>query len=115
MLDPGFHFLIEFDGNRIGFTEVSGLTQEVQAIDYREGGTPDDSTSKIPGMQKYSNITCKRGFASDNEFFDWIRAVRLSNVERRIKGDGEIYHNRCFICYSGFIIIVRNVLNDYRI
>ena len=82
MLEPAFHFLIEYDGNRIGFTEVSGLAQEIQAIDYREGVTPDDSTSKIPGMQKYSNITCKRGFASDNEFFDWISAVRLSNVKK---------------------------------
>jgi len=83
MLEPAFHFLIEYDGNRIGFTEVSGLAQEIRTIDYREGVTPDDSTSKIPVMQKYSTITCKRGFASGNEFFDWISAVHLSKIERR--------------------------------
>lgn len=35
-------------------------------------------------MQKYSNITLKRGtFAADNEYFDWWNTVKLNKIERR--------------------------------
>jgi hypothetical protein len=32
----------------IPFSEVSGLTQEVQLIEYRDGSSPDYSTVKMP-------------------------------------------------------------------
>ena len=35
-------------------------------------------------MQKYSNITLKRGsFQSDNEYFEWWNTVKLNKIERR--------------------------------
>lgn len=35
-------------------------------------------------MQKFSNITLKRGvFASDNEYYEWWNTVRLNTIERR--------------------------------
>ena len=35
-------------------------------------------------MQKYSNITLKRGkFKSDNEFYDWWNTHQLNQIERR--------------------------------
>lgn len=35
-------------------------------------------------MQKFSNITLKRGtFASDNEFYNWWNSVKLNTIERR--------------------------------
>jgi phage tail-like protein len=38
----------------------------------------------MPGLQKYGNITLKRGmFTGDNEFFQWLNTVSLSNIERR--------------------------------
>jgi phage tail-like protein len=38
----------------------------------------------MPGMQKYSNITLKRGsFANDNEFYQWWNTVSLNKIERR--------------------------------
>jgi len=38
----------------------------------------------MPGQQKYSNITLKRGsFASDNEFYAWWNTVNLNTIERR--------------------------------
>jgi phage tail-like protein len=38
----------------------------------------------MPGMQKFSNITLKRGtFKSDNEFFEWWNSVSLNTIERR--------------------------------
>ncbi|MDR9366112.1 MAG: phage tail protein, partial [Balneolaceae bacterium] len=35
-------------------------------------------------MQKYSNITLKRGsFQSDNEYFEWWNTVKLNTIDRR--------------------------------
>lgn len=79
-----FHFQVEWGGTRIGFTEVSGLTVELQTIDYREGSALEYQVTKMPGIPQYSNITLKRGmFRSDNEFFQWLNSVQLNQIERR--------------------------------
>jgi len=81
---PKFHFQVEWGGTRIGFTEVSGLSIETEVIEYREGTSPEYSKMKMPGMQKYGNITLKRGtFKSDNDYYKWLNTVKLNTIERR--------------------------------
>lgn len=81
---PVFHFSVEWSGNRVGFSEVSGLTQENQAIEYRDGSFPEYSSIKMPGLRKFNNVTLKRGVVkSDNDFFKWLSTVKLNKVERR--------------------------------
>lgn len=81
---PKFHFQVEWGGTRIGFTEVSGLDVETEVIEYRDGALPEFSKMKIPGMQKFANITLKRGvFKSDNDYYKWWNTVSLNTVERR--------------------------------
>lgn len=81
---PKFHFEVEWGGVRIGFTEISGLDVETEVIEYRDGALPEYSKIKIPGMQKYSNVTMKRGlFKSDNDYFTWWNTVSLNTIERR--------------------------------
>jgi phage tail-like protein len=81
---PKFHFEVDWGGARIGFTEVSGLDVETEVIEYRDGALPEFSKMKIPGMQKFANITLKRGvFASDNDYFNWWNTVSLNTIERR--------------------------------
>lgn len=79
-----FHFNVEWGGTRVGFTEVSGLSQEKQVIEYRDGSSPEYSSIKMPGIPKYSNITLKRGILDgDNEFIQWLSTVKMNTVERR--------------------------------
>ena len=79
-----FHFQVDWGGTKIGFTEVSGLDVESEVVEYREGSSREYSKLKMPGMQKYSNITLKRGtFKSDNEYFKWWNTVKLNTIERR--------------------------------
>jgi phage tail-like protein len=79
-----FHFQVEWGGTRIGFTEVSGLSIELQTIDYRAGDSLEYQVTKMPGIPQFSNITLKRGiFKSDNEFFQWLNTVKLNDIERR--------------------------------
>jgi len=81
---PVFHFIVEWGGKRVGFSEVSGLTQENQPIEYRDGSFPEYSSIKMPGLRKFSNIILKRGIVkNDNEFFKWLSTVKLNTVERR--------------------------------
>lgn len=68
----------------MGFSEVTGMDMQVEAIEYREGSSPDYSKIKMPGLHKFSNITLKRGtFEGDTEFYVWIKTINLNKVERR--------------------------------
>lgn len=81
---PKFHFLVQWGGERVGFSEVTGLDIQVEAIEYREGSSPEYSKIKMPGMLKYSNITLKRGsMGGDSDFYKWINTTSLNTVERR--------------------------------
>jgi phage tail-like protein len=81
---PKFHFEVDWGGTRIGFTEVSGLSVETEVIEYREGANPEYHKQKMPGMQKFGNITLKHGtFNSDNEYYAWWNSVKLNTIERR--------------------------------
>jgi phage tail-like protein len=81
---PSFHFRVDWGGNRMEFSEVSGLSAETGIIEYREGSSPEYSVIKIPGLRKYSNIILKRGMIKgDNDFFNWWNSQKLSSIERR--------------------------------
>jgi phage tail-like protein len=81
---PKFHFQVQWGGANIGFTEVSGLDVETEVIEYRDGASLEYIKTKMPGMQKFGNITLKRGtFQGDNEFYDWWNTVALNTIDRR--------------------------------
>ena len=82
---PKFHFMVEWGpGTKIGFTEVTGLTMESEVIEYREGSSPEYHKTKMPGMQKFGNITMKRGtFEGDTGFHDWMDTISMNTVTRR--------------------------------
>ncbi|HMB62284.1 MAG TPA: phage tail protein [Eudoraea sp.] len=81
---PKFHFLVQWGGSKIGFTEVTGLDFQVELIEYREGSSPEYHKIRMPGMHKFSNITLKRGtYTGDIEFYTWMKTISLTTVERR--------------------------------
>lgn len=81
---PVFHFTVQWGGTRVGFSEVTGLTQENQAIEYRDGSFPEYSSIKMPGLRKFANIVMKRGVVkADNEYFAWVSEIKLNTVQRR--------------------------------
>jgi phage tail-like protein len=81
---PKFHFRVEWGGAKIGFSEVSGLSVETEMAEYRDGSSPEFHKIKMPGMQKFGNITMKRGtFQGDNDFYKWWNTVALNTIERR--------------------------------
>ena len=81
---PKFHFVVQWGGTRIGFTEVTGLEVTTDKIEYRDGASKEYHKIRMPGMQTFGDLTLKRGiFAADNEFYDWWNTVALNTIERR--------------------------------
>lgn len=82
---PAFRFDVSWDDREhIEFAEVSGLTMEVQPIEYRYGNQKDPIAIQMPGLKKFSNITLKRGVVKgQSDFADWINSVALNRVKRR--------------------------------
>lgn len=83
--DPyrAYNFLVEIDGiTRAGFRECSGLDASQDPIDYREGTDPL-TVRKLPGMNKFSNITLKWGITDDTELWDWREQAMGGKVERK--------------------------------
>lgn len=80
-----FHFQVDWEGDRVGFTEVTGLSLEHQVIEYREGTDKTYSITKVPGLKKYGNVVLKRGmYLGDDDFYDWWKKVHIEEVKRTI-------------------------------
>ena len=81
---PKFHFEVDWEGTNIMFSEVSGLDVETEVIEYSDGWSREHTPIKMPGRQKFSNITMKRGvFKDDNRFYEWWNSVSLNTITRR--------------------------------
>ena len=81
---PAFHFSVIWKGTKMEFYEVSGLNIENQVIEYRDGLSPEFTMRKMPGIQKFGNITMKRGIIKqDNDFFIWLNTIKMNTIERR--------------------------------
>ena len=83
--DPysAFNFLVEIDGVTVaGFSECSGLNNETDVTDYRNGNE-DITVRKLPGLKKFTNISLKRGFTDSKELWDWRKKVMDGKTERK--------------------------------
>lgn len=82
---PVFHFQVSWGGDNIGFSEVGGLSQEIQPIEYRDGlMTSTTLPLKRPGLLKSGNISLKRGMVQGNmDLYNWFVNAGNPNVERR--------------------------------
>lgn len=84
--DPlrSFNFELVIDGVPSGaFSEVSGLTSEGDAVDYREGTDLQMNVRKLVGLRKYSNITLKRGHTQDASLWQWYANIANGVPDRR--------------------------------
>ncbi|MGA5761791.1 phage tail protein [Nonomuraea bangladeshensis] len=85
------HFEVKWGDsqNTTSFSEVSGLTMEADAIEYRGGADLALTVQKIPGLRKFGNVTLKRGIVPSGEgsggtgLFEWFNTIKAGTVTRR--------------------------------
>ena len=79
-----FNFTVDIGaGEELGFSQVEGLSGEIEVIEYREGADRVNTARKLPGLAKYSNVTLRRGITGRTDLFEWWKSVRDGQVQRR--------------------------------
>lgn len=84
--DPfrAFNFEVNIDNVALaGFSEVSGLTAEGDAVEYREGTDPRNTVRKLVGLRKFANVTLKRGYTRTNDLWAWYTETLEGRPNRR--------------------------------
>lgn len=78
-----FAFQVKWNNDEFLFQEVTGLSSETQVIEYRVGSSPVFSTVKMPGIQKFSNVTLKKGmFIGDKKMWEKYNLLAMNTYER---------------------------------
>lgn len=78
-----FNFIVNIDGGEIfgGFSDVSGIGNEITVAEYRNGNDKENHVSKIPGVHKVSDVTLKRGIVNSKTLWDWIKETRVNGPD----------------------------------
>ncbi len=77
-----FNFLVQFGdmtgGGPIdaGFSDVSGLGNEISYSEYRDGDSKVNTVTKVPNTNNLDDVTLKRGLIGSTDIFTWLTAVR---------------------------------------
>lgn len=79
-----FQFSVKIGSDEFLFQEVTGLSSETQVIEYRVGNSKVFSTVKMPGIQKFGNVTLKKGmFKDDKKLWDMYNKIKMNTFERQ--------------------------------
>lgn len=64
------------DGPTVGgFDRISGLTMQMETVEYREGGV-NDYVHKLPGQFTHATVLLENGITNEKVMFDWVNKVR---------------------------------------
>jgi phage tail-like protein len=59
------------------------ICDEFEVVEYREGGDHPSGTRKLPGRVSVGNVVLRRGIDRDLSLWNWFRAVRDGDLDRR--------------------------------
>jgi phage tail-like protein len=73
-----FNFTVSFDGSELfgGFSDVSGIGNEIAIAEYRFGNDVENHVRKVAGVTKCDDVTLKRGILDSKTLFDWLDQAR---------------------------------------
>lgn len=79
---PAFRFELSLDDLPVaGFSEIGGLSIELESQEYAEGGV-NNRMWKFPHRAKQANLTLKRGIV-DRMLWEWFHDLTLGKVKFR--------------------------------
>ncbi len=78
-----YNFILEWGGqNGAYFTEIDGLSVDVETIDYREGGAAP-AVRKLEGRVAYGNIVLRWGVSDNKDVWSWLMQSMRGQADRR--------------------------------
>jgi phage tail-like protein len=87
-------FSITIDGYEIAsFSELQGITTEVEAVDFLESTDKEVVFKKLPGKRKPPTIVLKRGKNTSMELWAWHEAVLNGNIVAARKSCSLVMYN----------------------
>jgi phage tail-like protein len=84
-----FNFLVKlgdsWDETQIagGFSDVSGLGNEVKFSEYRSGNDTANHVRKVANTCTTDDVTLKRGLIGDTRLFEWLKETRNGSFDPR--------------------------------
>lgn len=66
-----------------GFSDVSGLGEDVNYAEYRNGNEMFNTVRKIPNTSKPDDVTLKRGVVGSPDLWGWLKGVRDGTADPR--------------------------------
>ncbi len=84
-----FNFLVklgdDWDESELvgGFSDVSGLGDDIQYAEYRNGNEKFNTVRKVPNVHKPEDVTLKRGLVGSDNLFAWLKQVRDGEIAPR--------------------------------
>jgi phage tail-like protein len=87
-------FSITIDGYEIAaFSELSGITTEVEPVDYLESTDEQAAMAKLPGKAKPPTVVLKRGKTAGMELWAWHESVRRGDIAAARKSCSLVMYN----------------------
>jgi phage tail-like protein len=87
-------FSITIDGYEIAtFSELTGITSEVEPVEYLEATDQQVSLAKLPGKAKPPTIVLKRGKTGGLELWAWHETVRRGDMAAARKNCTLVMYN----------------------
>lgn len=78
-----YNFEVQVEGESVaGFSEVSGITMQLDTVEYQEGGV-NDHVHTLPGTMAHANLVMERGMTQDTSFWKWIQDVMSGKIRRK--------------------------------
>lgn len=77
-----YNFAVEIGGVIVGgFSEVSGLSSEIELESYKEGGL-NSYVHKFPKHTTYPNLVLSRGLINTDLFYIWYQATSQGLIQQ---------------------------------
>lgn len=87
-------FSLTIDGVEIAqFSELQGITTEVEPVELMESTDKEIVLKKLPGKTKPATIVLKRGKNSSMELWAWHEAVLMGNIVAARKSCSLVMYN----------------------
>ena len=81
---PAIWFELDIQGHAVGyFTEVSGLSAEVEFQTYNEGGN-NEFVHHLPTRVKYPNLVLKRGITDEDALLRWFKKTHVGADRQQV-------------------------------